>query len=299
MAMKTAWVWTLRAGLGWLAVAGVAHAQAPAAPPPPAQLPAPPQDGAAARLPSAARFGVVTGEQVNLRAGPSIAYEAVGQLERGSRVEILGSSFGWYCVRPERPVPAFVSAALLELREGGVALARKDRVNVRARPDLRSSVIAQLQQGQLVRVSEAGPEWVRIEAPPGARLYVHGELLALEDTPPTAAAPARAGAAGDAPAGEAGRAPAPSPAASPEPSASPAELLARANALYLAELDKPDLDAMDFGPALQLFERAREQAQLAAVREAAEAGIRRVQIALRLQEDYRRRMRRLEEALKP
>jgi SH3-like domain-containing protein len=59
----------------------------------------------------------------------------------------------------------------------GAGTVLKNNVNVRARPDKNSEVIAQLQKGDRVEVKERKGEWLRIVAPPQAKCYVASKFV--------------------------------------------------------------------------------------------------------------------------
>jgi hypothetical protein len=228
------------------------------------------------------RRGVVTRDQVNLRAGPSTAYEVVAKLPKELGLRISGSAFGWYRVHPQTEVPLYVSAELVELKEGGVGVIRKDRVNLRARAQLSGTVVGQAHAGDPVRVLEAGEVWVKIVAPEDAVFYLHGDLVELRE----GAVPAEPTGAG----GEQ------EPTAEPEV-AGPEVLMTRAAQLFNRELSKPHIQAMSFVEARRLFEEARAAAETPELQAAAERGIKRIEAFERLQRDYERRKRAIDDAL--
>lgn len=249
-----------------------------AAPPVPASAPARPAPPAEPPF-----AGVAIGDDVNLRAGPGVNYEVVTKLAGGEQVAVLGEAFGWYLVRPARDVRTFVHKDLVEIKGAGVGIVLKDRVNVRSRAAAEATVVGQVSRGDLVRVLGQEGDFVALAAPPGSSFYVHRDLVRA------------AGPLGP----EHGPAAAPRPTAPADtaPLVAPAKVR-RARELYLAELEKPDIDAMDFGPARALFEEALSQASDLEVKRAAERGIERIKIAREIQEDYRRRMKPIGELLK-
>jgi SH3-like domain-containing protein len=236
--------------------------------------------GPAERVPATPPFlGVVLGDDVNVRAGPGKNYEVVAQLAGGDRVGVLGEAFGWFLVRPAREIRAYVHKDLVETKGPGVGVVLRDRTNLRSRPAADSTVIGQCARGDLVRLLDAQGDWLALAAPPGASFYVHRDLV-------RAVAPWTEGALETAPAGKTLQASA--PAAAPP---TPLEKVRRACDLYLAELGKDDLDRMDFAAARALFEEAEREANDPQTRADARAGLERIKIAERLQEDYRKRVK--------
>jgi SH3-like domain-containing protein len=235
---------------------------------------APPLPASAPRAAPAFPFaGAVIGDDVNLRAGPGTNYEVVVKLEGGEKVLVVGEAFGWYIVRPARLVKVFVQKDLIATRGAGVGIILKDRVNLRSRPAPESTVVGQCGRGDVVRLLDADGDWIAVAAPEEAIFYAHHDLVRRLGGPELVERPA-------------------APAVPPEaaPLVAP-EKVRRARELYEAELAKPDLDAMDFGPALALFREALETASDADVKRAALAGVKRIEAAQAIQADYRRRVK--------
>ncbi len=239
----------------------------------PAPAGAPAADSAAPRpLPEAPYAGTVSGEGVNLRAGPGTSYEALARLAPGERVLVVGETFGWLRVRAvDRRLRVYVHKELVAPKGGGALAVERDRVNLRARPALDATVVGQADRGDLLRLVEDAGEWAAVEPPASVAFYVHGELIR-----PAAAGPG------------VGTGPVPGPAAAPHvdlrPRAAgdpPGRKVRRAHELYLAEVAKDDLDLMDFGPALRLFEEALREVgpDDPETRRAALDGLERVQAA--------------------
>ncbi len=232
------------------------------------------------------RLGRVVGDQVNLRAGPSTAYEVVATLARETRLAVIGSAYGWYRVRPQVPVAVYISTAFLERKDGDIAVVTRDRVNVRARPSLTSTVCGQVHRGDPLRVLEVEDRWAKVAAPAQLAFYLHGKFVSFDGE---GGAP---GAAAQTDAPEAGGA----PAAAPVP-LDPKRLLEKAVASYNAEIAKPRIAEMDFTTARRLFERVLERTDDPTLVAAARSGLRRIAAFERLAREYERRRRAIEEAM--
>jgi hypothetical protein len=209
-----------------------------------------------------------------------MAYERLAQLKNGEVLTVVSGHADWYAVRSNTPLTTYVHADLVTITPSGVGMIARNRVNLRARASLQSTVLGQAQRGDPVVIRGRDGAFVAIDAPEDMLLYVHRDFIrrgtaaaaALLHLPVTAA-----------------KARGPS-----GPTA--ADLLVEARDLYLAELDKDDMTSMNFAPALERYERALATAKRAAATAAAEAGVRRVRIALRIQKDFRERMAELETA---
>lgn len=120
------------------------------------------------------RPGTVTTDRVNIRAGRSLNYEIMKKLDSGDRVTVLGIEGGWYRIVPPDGVSLWVSRRYIS---GGKVSC--GRLNVRANPTLRSTVLCQIRRGDDVEVIEESGDWTAIKAPGNAGLWVSSELIDL------------------------------------------------------------------------------------------------------------------------
>ncbi len=118
--------------------------------------------------------GEITTDRTNLRAGRSLNYEAVFRLDRGARVTVTGLEKGWYRIEAPEDVPCYVSTRYLA--GGKVACGR---LNVRAKPSEKATVLCQLDRGDEVDEIEEDGGWTAIKAPDCVELWVSAELIAI------------------------------------------------------------------------------------------------------------------------
>lgn len=121
--------------------------------------------------PGVKKYGEVTGNSVNIRAGANLNYEILGKLKKGSRIAILDSAYGWHeIVLPEDCVvwiyKDYVSTKVIPSagkRAAGVVTG--DSVRIRAKPGLRCTVLSKADKGDRVTVVDSKGDWLAIQAP--------------------------------------------------------------------------------------------------------------------------------------
>lgn len=121
---------------------------------------------------------LVTGDNVNLRTGPSRHADIVGQLERGMTVRVVLTDGEWSAIVPPPGTAAWVSRRFLQ---DGVVIG--DRVNLRAGPSVAYATLIKLEAGEEVAVIEEEEEWAKIELPETARLWVNARYLSAGSEP--------------------------------------------------------------------------------------------------------------------
>ncbi len=198
--------------------------QAPAAPPTAEAEPTPPTPPAP---PVFERVGQVTGTVVNVRGGPGIGYGALTKVLRGSRVIILSDREGWLkIVLPENDY-SWVSAQFVEKGVGDVGTITGDAVNVRFDPAASGEVLGQLNRGFQLRIVEERQGWYRIKPLPGAIGWISSDFV--KELPPEAVV---------------------IPTISTEQARKQWD---EAEALYKAEVAKPDIAAWDLKKFVALY----------------------------------------------
>ncbi len=144
--------------------------------------------------------GIVTADNVNLRAEPNLRAEIVGQVHKDQPVEVIAMDGEWCAIVPPQGISGWISADYL--REGAVTASR---VNVRAGPGVAYASLTKLQQGDRPEILETKEGWARIVLPRSAQVWLNSRLVRLGEeaafVPRLSASPAPSPAVS--PAGEA------------------------------------------------------------------------------------------------
>ncbi len=113
---------------------------------------------------------IVTGSRVNLRAGPTTAYEVLAQASRSARLGVVSSRYGWFEVLLPPGSTGWLAADYVSVsdaarerlsRSAGAGVVpvegrvTGDDVRVRARAGLRSTVLYKAYAGDRVQVNGA------------------------------------------------------------------------------------------------------------------------------------------------
>ena len=123
----------------------------------------------------------VSSDSLNVRSGPNINYEAIGTLSAGDSVTVLSTQFEWLEIELPRGYKGWVHSDYVELASefspGRRVPGRVDatRLNIRALPGTRYSVIAQVSRGDRVTVVDRDGEWLGIEISGLATGWVHSQ----------------------------------------------------------------------------------------------------------------------------
>lgn len=142
--------------------------------------------GAVVQEAAADKVYEVTGNRVNLRAGPSLEGEIVGVVSRGDRLIVRRNVGDWAEVKPPDNVSFWVHGAFVQ--DDVVTAAQ---LNVRAAPDIRSASLGKLTSGDKVKARAREGDWMEIAAPDGITTWINRPFIAEPSVArPVAPAPA-------------------------------------------------------------------------------------------------------------
>ena len=135
--------------------------------------------------------GIITGDRVNLRSGPSTAYSRLTYLNRGDTVTVTGTSGNWYAVT-FGSYSGYVHKDYVSYSgsSGSAASAQTgtvtgDRVNLRSGPSTAYSRLTYLNRGDTVTVTGTSGNWYAA-AFGSYKGYVHQNYVTLSGGAPSA-----------------------------------------------------------------------------------------------------------------
>ncbi|MBZ5201247.1 SH3 domain-containing protein [Planomicrobium chinense] len=142
----------------------------------------------------------ITGETVNVRTGPGLSYDVIGEFAQGDTVKTLSQSGDWLEIEiggEQGWIASWLTSGTASGNtevSGVTAVASVDRLNVRAQPDISASVLAQMNAGdQATVISEAG-DWAEVDFQ-NTRGFVSKQYISTSQQTAEKPAPATAEAA--------------------------------------------------------------------------------------------------------
>jgi len=123
--------------------------------------------------------GVITTDSVNVRSGPSLNFEIIMQMDKGSLVLVEDESKHWYKIRIPRNCKAYVHKDFLELdiNDGSYGIISGDSVNVRAGKGLHFNILGQLNNGSKVMLAAKEGDWYRIFSDDNCYAWVNRDFV--------------------------------------------------------------------------------------------------------------------------
>ncbi|MCR4337620.1 MAG: SH3 domain-containing protein [Candidatus Omnitrophica bacterium] len=135
------------------------------------------------RPPSSFPFvGEVASQELNIRAGQSENFEKVGRLQKGEEVVVVAESYGWYKIVLPAQSKSYVSKDYVKVVGKNLGEVTGTRVNVRGGPGTNFSVLAQLHQGDAVRILEEKEGWYLIEPPDQGHGWVAAQYVQFKSS---------------------------------------------------------------------------------------------------------------------
>jgi uncharacterized protein YgiM (DUF1202 family) len=126
----------------------------------------------------------VTADNVNIRAGYNINFEVIHKLKKNDKLVVIDREFNWYKVELPTEASCFISKKYItkatDSEEGKVNVSK---LNVRARPSLKSSVLCQLTKYDKVKIKEGfNKNWYKIQSPKNCYGWVHTKYMKYYST---------------------------------------------------------------------------------------------------------------------
>ncbi len=120
--------------------------------------------------------GKVTADRVNVRSGPSLSYDILTKSNKNDVVFIVARDKEWCQIQLSEDTSLWIHEKLLK-QDGETGVVLKEGVNIRAKPSIKSSIVCQLQKGDVVQLRDKKYEWWKIKAPAHAFGWLHGKFI--------------------------------------------------------------------------------------------------------------------------
>jgi uncharacterized protein YraI len=109
-------------------------------------------------------IGVVEKSKIKVYAGPNENFEIISSLEKGSKIVVLGHSYGWYRLELPKGSLVYVNKMFVERTEEDKGKVKGGRVNVRAGAGTTFTILGQLNKGDTVTITGEDKDWFKIES---------------------------------------------------------------------------------------------------------------------------------------
>ncbi len=123
--------------------------------------------------------GELTGDNVNVRTGPSTKHAKVTKLSRGDTVTVHARQGDWYKIAAPSKLTVWVHKKYVTVEENTGTITA-DRVNVRHKA-AKGDVLGQVSKGVEVTVVSRSGDWVGIEPVAGAHVWISAKYVRIEE----------------------------------------------------------------------------------------------------------------------
>ncbi len=123
-------------------------------------------------------LGKVSAQDVNLRSGPHINFEILGKLKKDRTVVVVGKKDDWLKIKLPKSFSLFISSKFVQVEPNATSgIVTSNRVNVRAKPDPNSTVIVQLNKGDIIHIRTESNNWLKIMPPIDSLAWVNESFI--------------------------------------------------------------------------------------------------------------------------
>ena len=126
------------------------------------------------------KTGIITGDVVNMRANPNTSAKIIKQLEKGTKVSVVGSEGDWFKVSYSDST-GWINDDYVTIRNQSISAGTVNGsvVNVRSKPDVNSEILTKLEKGTKVDIYEQSGDWYRISIGEDRYGWVNGEFISV------------------------------------------------------------------------------------------------------------------------
>ncbi len=122
-------------------------------------------------LSASAATGIINTDNVNIRSGPATTYDAIGRLNQGNQVEILGSKNDWYQIKTSQ-LNGWVRNDLINLQKEYSLKVTGSGVNLRSGPGTTYDVVGSADKGDTLTLLDTKGEWYQVKTASGSPAYI-------------------------------------------------------------------------------------------------------------------------------
>lgn len=122
-------------------------------------------------------IGKVNTNIANVRSGANVNFEILGKLKKGQKVVVLGKTQTWLKIKLPEDMPVFINSQFVQVRLESSGTISANRVNVRAKPDIKSNILTQLNKGDIVNILSKKDDWLKIKPTSACAGWISEELV--------------------------------------------------------------------------------------------------------------------------
>jgi uncharacterized protein YgiM (DUF1202 family) len=117
---------------------------------------------------------------IPVRIDSTILSQEIGRIKEGTYLQIIDENYDWYRIVLPEYIPGYVHSDYIDTSKDTLTgISKVNNLNIRNRPTLDSDVIGELNKGQKVTIQDRQSEWLKIQANPYSRGWIHNRYVEL------------------------------------------------------------------------------------------------------------------------
>ena len=116
-------------------------------------------------------------DSIHVRVDSTVNSSSLGYLSKDDSVEVLEKKFEWCRIKLPKKFTCYISKDYVKRIEPGKVKVTGSKVNLRSNPSLKSHIIGQVTKGTVLNSKGSLNDWIKIEAYPHTKGWVHSKFL--------------------------------------------------------------------------------------------------------------------------
>jgi len=127
------------------------------------------------------KIGFIKNDSANVRAGDNVNFESLCKLEKNDPVKIVDNRYSWFKVILPKKAYLYIKSDYVDLSPGkkNIGTVNAMRVNLRAGPDTKYSILDQVSKPETVTIISEENGWYKIEPSDEAYGWIHSNQISL------------------------------------------------------------------------------------------------------------------------
>lgn len=125
------------------------------------------------------KIAFIRNDGANIRAGDNVNFESLCRLEKGDPIKIVDRRYSWFKIVLPNNARMYIKGSYVDLdpEEKTTGIVNAIHVNLRAGPDTKHSILAQVSKPETLKILSEKNGWYQIRPTRGSCGWIHSSQI--------------------------------------------------------------------------------------------------------------------------